>query len=62
MLTDVDPATNLAVKDLERAKKFYEGTLGWKLVDQEINQIEVDLRGVDAVHGSHQAGQTLGGL
>jgi catechol 2,3-dioxygenase-like lactoylglutathione lyase family enzyme len=28
MLVDKDAATNLAVKDLQAARKFYEGTLG----------------------------------
>jgi catechol 2,3-dioxygenase-like lactoylglutathione lyase family enzyme len=41
MLTNDTPSTNLAVKDLERAKKFYEGTLGWKLVDQQADQVAV---------------------
>ena len=41
MLTNVDPATNLAVKDLERAKKFYAENLGWKLVDEQADQVAV---------------------
>ena len=41
MLTDIDPATNLAVKDLARARKFYEGTLGWKPVDDQTDQVVV---------------------
>jgi len=41
MLTNDTPVTNLAVKDLERAKKFYEGTLGWKLIDQQADQVAI---------------------
>ncbi len=41
MLNNVDPATNLAVKDLERAKKFYQEKLGWTLVDQQSDQAAV---------------------
>jgi catechol-2,3-dioxygenase len=35
MLGDKDAAANLAVKDLKRAKKFYEDTLGLKPVGSE---------------------------
>lgn len=35
MLGDKDSMANVAVKDLEVAKKFYEKTLGLKLVDAE---------------------------
>ncbi len=41
MLTNLDPATNLAVKDLDRAKKFYAETLGWTLVDQQADQVAI---------------------
>jgi catechol 2,3-dioxygenase-like lactoylglutathione lyase family enzyme len=35
MFENTDAAANLAVKDLERARQFYEGTLGLKKVDAE---------------------------
>jgi catechol 2,3-dioxygenase-like lactoylglutathione lyase family enzyme len=35
MFENTDAAANLAVKDLERARQFYEGTLGLKQVDAE---------------------------
>jgi catechol 2,3-dioxygenase-like lactoylglutathione lyase family enzyme len=35
MLGDKDAIATIAVKDLEAAKKFYEGTLGLKQVDAE---------------------------
>lgn len=35
MLGDKDAVATIAVKDLEVAKKFYEGTLGLKQVDAE---------------------------
>ena len=35
MLSDKDAVANLAVKDLEAARKFYEGTLGLKPVSEE---------------------------
>jgi catechol 2,3-dioxygenase-like lactoylglutathione lyase family enzyme len=41
MLNNIDPATNLAVKDLERAKKFYSDILGWTLVDTQADQVAV---------------------
>lgn len=34
-LADKDSAANLAVRDLEKAKKFYEGTLGLKPIGKE---------------------------
>jgi catechol 2,3-dioxygenase-like lactoylglutathione lyase family enzyme len=35
MFENTDATANLAVKDLERARQFYEGTLGLKQVDAE---------------------------
>lgn len=35
MLGDKDSAANIAVKNLEAARKFYEDTLGLKQVDAE---------------------------
>jgi catechol 2,3-dioxygenase-like lactoylglutathione lyase family enzyme len=35
MLGNKDAAANIAVKDMERARKFYEGTLGLKQVGAE---------------------------
>ena len=35
MLGQKDAAANIAVKDLARARKFYEGTLGLKLIEQQ---------------------------
>ena len=32
MFENTDASANLAVKDLERARQFYEGTLGLKKV------------------------------
>ena len=32
-------AANIAVKDLDRARKFYEGTLGLKQIDKEGDQV-----------------------
>lgn len=47
MLKDVDASANLAVKDLEAARRFYEGTLGLKKVDAEGDEVVV-----------YQSGQT----
>jgi len=41
MLGNRNAAANLAVKDLERAKQFYEGTLGLKPVDNEGDELIV---------------------
>lgn len=41
MLADNDAAANLAVKDLDVAKKFYEGTLGLKQVHVESGELIV---------------------
>jgi len=35
MFENTDVAANVAVKDLDRARQFYEGTLGLKQVDAE---------------------------
>jgi catechol 2,3-dioxygenase-like lactoylglutathione lyase family enzyme len=39
MLEKMDVAANIAVKDLDRARKFYENTLGLKAVDNEDDQV-----------------------
>jgi catechol 2,3-dioxygenase-like lactoylglutathione lyase family enzyme len=39
MLGNKDAATNIAVKDLEAARKFYEGTLGLKPVGSEGEEV-----------------------
>jgi catechol 2,3-dioxygenase-like lactoylglutathione lyase family enzyme len=41
MLGDKDAVANIAVKDLEVAKKFYEDTLGLKQVDAEGQEVIV---------------------
>ena len=41
MLGDKDAAANIAVKDLEKAKKFYEDTLGLTEVDAEGQEVIV---------------------
>lgn len=41
MFANTDAAANLAVKDLARARKFYEGTLGLKQVDAEGEELIV---------------------
>jgi catechol 2,3-dioxygenase-like lactoylglutathione lyase family enzyme len=41
MLGDKDAAANLAVKDLQVARKFYEGTLGLEKVDAEGDELVV---------------------
>ena len=41
MLGDKDVAANIAVKDLNVAKKFYEDTLGLKQVDAEDEEVIV---------------------
>lgn len=35
MLETIDSVTNLPVKDIQKARPFYEDTLGLKLVDEE---------------------------
>jgi catechol 2,3-dioxygenase-like lactoylglutathione lyase family enzyme len=41
MLRDTDAIANLAVKDLSRAKKFYEGVLGFEPVGREGDELIV---------------------
>ena len=41
MLRDTDAIANLAVKDLNRAKAFYEGVLGFEPVDHEGDEVIV---------------------
>jgi catechol 2,3-dioxygenase-like lactoylglutathione lyase family enzyme len=39
MLRNKEAATNIAVKDLARARKFYEGTLGLEKVGEEGDEV-----------------------
>lgn len=39
MLADQDAVANIAVKNLQAARKFYEGTLGLKVVDTEGEEV-----------------------
>lgn len=58
MLGSKQAATNIAVKDLARARKFYEGTLGLKKVDEEGDEV-VTYKSGDAliyVYRSEHAG------
>ncbi len=41
MLGDIDAAANLAVKDLARARRFYEDVLGLRQVDAEGEELVV---------------------
>ena len=41
MLGSKDAVANIAVKNLEKARKFYEGTLGLKQVDAEGDELIV---------------------
>ena len=41
MLSNRDAVANLAVKNVQAAKKFYEGTLGLKQVDAEGSELIV---------------------
>lgn len=41
MLGDKDAAANIAVRDLENARKFYENTLGLKQIDAEGEELIV---------------------
>jgi catechol 2,3-dioxygenase-like lactoylglutathione lyase family enzyme len=50
MLGNKDAVANLAVKDLERARKFYEGTLGLTPVDQEGDEVIVYKSGNSTVN------------
>jgi catechol 2,3-dioxygenase-like lactoylglutathione lyase family enzyme len=58
MLGSKQAATNIAVKDLARARKFYEGTLGLKKVGEEDDEV-VTYKSGDAmiyVYRSEHAG------
>ena len=58
MLGSKQAATNIAVKDLARARKFYEGTLGLKKVGEEGDEV-VTYKSGDAmiyVYRSEHAG------
>ena len=41
LLAGLDAVANLAVKDLDRARKFYEGLLGFSQVDEEGGELVV---------------------
>lgn len=41
MLGNQNAVANIAVKDLDKAREFYETTLGLKLVDQESDEVLV---------------------
>ena len=41
LLADSDAVANLAVRDLEAARKFYEGVLGFTKVDEEGGELVV---------------------
>ena len=58
MLGDRDAVANLAVKNVQDAKKFYEGTLGLKQVDAEGSELIVFKSGntVVNVYESKEAG------
>ncbi|HET6756819.1 MAG TPA: VOC family protein, partial [Burkholderiales bacterium] len=47
MLGNNDASANLAVKDLDRARKFYEGTLGLKQVESMDDELIVYRSGED---------------
>ena len=58
MLGNMQTATNIAVKDLAKARKFYEGTLGLKKVGEEGDEL-VTYKSGDAmiyVYRSEHAG------
>ena len=58
MLGSKQAATNIAVKDLARARKFYEGTLGLKKIGEEGDEV-VTYKSGDAliyVYRSEHAG------
>jgi catechol 2,3-dioxygenase-like lactoylglutathione lyase family enzyme len=50
MLGNRDAAANLAVKDLEIARKFYEGTLGLEAVDTEGDELIVFRSGKSTIN------------
>jgi catechol 2,3-dioxygenase-like lactoylglutathione lyase family enzyme len=58
MLREKDAVANLAVKDLSRAKQFYEGTLGFEPVGREGNELIVYRSGKTTfnVYRSKEAG------
>ncbi len=58
MLSNRDAVANLAVKNVQAAKKFYEGTLGLKQVDAEGSELLVFKSGntVLNVYESKEAG------
>jgi len=58
MLRDTDAIANLAVKDLTRAKEFYEGVLGFEPVGREGDEVIVYRSGKTTfnVYRSKEAG------
>ena len=58
MLSNIDATANLAGRDLNAARKFYEGTLGLKQVGSEADELIVYRSGKAAlnVYRSDQAG------
>ena len=58
MLRDTDAVANLAVKDLKKAKSFYEGTLGLEPVGSEGDEVIVYRSGSTTlnVYRSKEAG------
>ena len=58
MLREKDAIANLAVKDLSRAKQFYEGTLGFEPVGREGDEVIVYRSGKTTfnVYRSKEAG------
>jgi catechol 2,3-dioxygenase-like lactoylglutathione lyase family enzyme len=50
MLGDIDAAANIAVKDLDAAKKFYEDTLGLKQVGAEGQELIVFRSGTSTIY------------
>ena len=58
MLNNIDAAANLAVRDLSRARRFYEGTLGFEPVGSEGDELVVYKSGATTfnVYRSDEAG------
>jgi len=58
MFNDIDASANLAVRDIERARRFYEGTLGLQQVGSEGDELLVYRSGATTfnVYRSEQAG------
>jgi catechol 2,3-dioxygenase-like lactoylglutathione lyase family enzyme len=50
MLGDIDAAANIAVKNLDAAKKFYEDTLGLKQVSTEGQELIVFRSGTSTIY------------